>query len=322
MSNIKNILVLIPMDELHKFRLEKEDNSVNFIYKESSTVILKDIEIADIIIGNPPIDMLKYAKNLKWLQLNSAGANEFTKEGVLPDGVLLTNATGAYGLAIAEHMIGMLLGILKKLHIYRDNQSQNLWKDEGRVKSIYNSTVLIVGIGDIGSEFAKIIKAMGGHTIGVKRRQSSKPEFVDELYLIDKLEELLPKADVVALCLPSTKETNKLFDKEKLSTMKQGSVLINIGRGTSVDTDALCDALESNHLLGACLDVVDPEPLPKEHKIWNMDNVIITPHVSGGYHLEETYERIFNISADNLNRFINGEKLNNIVDFTTGYKKG
>ncbi len=166
-----------------------------------------------------------------------------------------------------------------------------------------------------------MIKSLGGYTIGVKRRQIEKSSFIDELYLTDKLDELLPEADIVALCLPSTKDTQKLFSKERIRLMKEGSVLLNVGRGVSVDTEALCDALESNHLLGAGLDVIDPEPLPSDHRIWGLQNAVITPHISGWYNLAETYESIFEISVDNLERFLNNEKLFNIIDFNTGYVK-
>lgn len=316
---MKNILVLIPMDELHKKKFEKSVDNCVFTYSNSKGAKKEDLEKAEVIIGNPEIHDLKHCKNLKWLHLNTAGANEFVKEGVLPKEVILTNSTGAYGLAISEHMVGMLLEIIKKLHIYRDNQREHLWKDQGGVTSVAGSTILIVGLGDIGTSFAKIVKAMGAHVIGVRRTNQPKEQFIDELYLSDELDKVLPRADVVALSLPSTKDTYKLFSKERLMKMKKGSILINVGRGTSVDTEDLSFVLENNHLLGAALDVTDPEPLPKDHKLWDMKNVVITPHISGWYHLPQTYENIVNIATENLKRFMNNEELLNIVNFSTGY---
>ena len=128
--------------------------------------------------------------NLEWLQLQSAGVGEYVK--ILPQDIVLTNASGAYGLAISEYMVGVLLELFKKLHIYRDNQLEAKWSYEGQVKSIYNSTALILGVGDIGSEFAKRVKALGAYTIGVKRRNSEKPDYLDELYTMEDLNELLP----------------------------------------------------------------------------------------------------------------------------------
>jgi len=318
--NVSNILVLLPINERQKKLIESASPSTKYIYRTAQNVDKQTVQEAEIIIGNPPAEMIINSPNLKWLQLNSAGADSYIKEGVLGKDVLLTNATGAYGLAISEHIIGILLQLFKKLHIYRKNQSIHIWKDEGEVKSIYNSRILIVGLGNIGEEFAKRVKVFGAYTIGVRRNNKDKPDFIDELYLMDKIDELLPTVDIVMLSLPSTKETYKMFSKEKLKLMKVGSVLLNVGRGNVIDTDALCDLVESNHILGAGLDVVDPEPLPKEHRIWDIENIVITPHISGGYHIPETLEKIVRISAKNLKNLINEEKLINIVDFSTGYR--
>jgi phosphoglycerate dehydrogenase-like enzyme len=318
--NSKNILVLLPVNEEHKKIIESASPNSNFIYKTQKEIDKETVQKAEIIIGNPPAEMLIGSPNLKWLQLNSAGSDAYIKEGILNEGVLLTNATGAYGLAISEHIIGVLLQLFKKLHLYSSNQKLHLWKDEGAVKSIYNSKILIIGLGNIGEEFAKRVKAFGAYTIGVRRSNTKKSEYIDELYLMDKIDYLLPMADVVMLSMPSTKETYKMFSKDKLKLMKKGSVLLNVGRGNVLDTDALCDFIENNHLLGAGLDVTDPEPLPKEHRMWDIENIIITPHISGGYHLPETFERIVRISAENLERFNKGDKLRNIVDFQTGYR--
>lgn len=317
----KNVLVLIPVEDKHKKQLEQSAPEATFTYSTYNEVDIETVQKANIIIGNPPAHMLKASTNLELLQLNSAGTDVYIDKGVLPKNVILTNATGAYGLAISEHMIGVVLELYKKLHLYRDNQKKHAWIDEGSVKSIYGSTTLVIGLGDIGCEFAKRMKSLGSYTIGIKRTLTKKPDFMDELYLIDHLDTLLPKADIVALSLPGTQQTYKLITKEKLNKMKPGSILINVGRGTSVDTDALCDALENGHLLGAALDVTDPEPLPENHRLWDIKNAIITPHISGQYHLQETHERIVKISARNLKAFIEGNELQNIVDFSTGYRK-
>lgn len=315
-----NIVVLMPMDAQQKVQLMSALPGGNFIFASAQEISNAALADAHVIIGNIEPFRLHAAKNLQWLQLNSAGADVYVKEGVLKPGTILTNATGAYGLAISEHMIGVLLAIFKKLYLYRDNQSSSQWKDEGEVKSIYGSTALIIGLGDIGGEFAKRFKALGGYTIGVRRTDVNKPDYLDELYLMDKIDELLPKADVVALSLPNTKETYKMFDAKRIAKMKDNAVLLNVGRGTCIDTEALCDALESGKLMGAGLDVTDPEPLPSDHRLWTIKNAIITPHVSGDYHLKETHNRIVRIAIDNLKAYANGEDMRNLVDFSTGYK--
>lgn len=315
----KNILVLIPVNEKHKKLLEEKAPLANFTYADSKSVDAAQVQNANIIIGSPSISMIKGSKNLEWLQLQSAGVGAYAEENALPKGVMLTNASGAYGLAISEYMVGVLLELYKKLHLYRDDQLEGNWSYQGQVKSIYNSTALIVGLGDIGGEFAKRVKALGAYTIGIRRKDANKPEYLDELYFMDKLEELLPRVDIVALSLPGTKLTNKIINEKTLKLMKPDAVLINVGRGSTIDTEALCDALESGHLLGAALDVTDPEPLPKDHRLWKIKNAVITPHVSGGYSLQETHDRIIRISANNLEAFLNNKSLQNMVDRSAGY---
>ena len=241
--------------------------------------------------------------------------------GVLPEGTLLTNASGAYGMAISEHLIAMLFMIQKHLGVYRDQQKEHLWIKQEPMLVTEGSTVLVLGLGDIGSTFARKMKAMGSYVIGVRRTLREKPDYVDELSTMDALSRLLPRADVVALSLPGYAATRGVIGKEELDRMKPGAVLLNVGRGTAVDTNALSDALYAGKLAGAGLDVTDPEPLPADHPIWDAPGALITPHVSGGYALKPTLEKILALSARNLERYEKGETLENMVDLTTGYAK-
>lgn len=315
------ILVVLPVQEVHKQLLEQSAPEARFIYASEQNLSEELLKTIDIVIGNIPIPYLQQAKQLKWIQLSSAGANQYTQKGVLSDKVLLTNATGAYGLAISEYMLSAVLTIFKNFHQYRDQQKQHGWHYAGQVKSIYGCTALILGLGDIGGAFAKRMKALGASTIGIKRRPKEKPDYLDELHTMEYLQQLLPRADVVAISLPETPQTYHLINAERLALMKEDAVLINIGRGSIVDTDALYTALIQHRLRGAVLDVTDPEPLPQQHPLWDCSNVLITPHISGGYSLPETFEKIIKISADNLKRYISGQILHNLVDFETGYCK-
>ena len=315
------VTVLIPVEERHKKILENAAPEYRFCYRTPETVTREELYQSDILIGNPPASLLHGSHRLKWLQCNSAGTEPFLQPGVLHPDTLLTNATGAYGLAISEHMLGMLLELFKKLHLYRDAQHLHQWKSLGRVRSIEGSTVLVLGMGDIGGEFARKVKALGATVIGVRRTDTRKPDYVDELYLTEELDRLLPRADVVAVALPGNGETAGMLNRKRIESMKEGAVLLNVGRGVIVDTEALCDALETGHLGGAGLDVTDPEPLPENHRLWNFPNAVITPHISGFYHLPETLERIVRISAENLEAYRSGRLLRNQVDFSTGYRK-
>lgn len=335
---MKNILVTVPVSQKQRDALEQEGADVRYRLGEAlpsgrggalpfpdllsaETVTEDDIAWADAILGNVKPELLKCAKNLQWLQTSSAGVEPYTRLGVMPAGAALTNATGAYGLAISEHMLGMLLMIYKKLELYRDGQLKGEWSEQGEVRTLLGATVLIMGMGDIGGSFGRLCKALGAYVIGLRRKDGSRPDYADEVHLTGELDSLLPRADVVAVTLPGTTATRGMLDKNRIALMKPGAVVLNVGRGYIIDTEALCDALESGRLGGAGLDVTEPEPLPKGHRLWSIPTAVITPHVSGGYHLHETHERIVDIFIENLSRFLRGGELKNQVDFETGYRK-
>lgn len=321
MTSKNHILVMLPVTEKHKQLLQEVSPESVFEFTKPKTIQKEQVDKATIIIGNVSPKLIEGSQNLKWLQLNSAGTDGYLDEGVLPKGAMLTNATGAYGLAISEYMIGTLLLMMKKLDRYLVNQSQCQWKDEGTVSSIYGARILVVGMGDIGSEFAKKVHAMGASVVGVTRTQKECQPFVDKMITLNQIEEEIGQADVVVSSLPGSSSTYQIFNKGMFDKMKKGSFFVNVGRGNAVNSMDLVDALENEHLAGAALDVTDPEPLPEDHPLWKAKNVVITPHVSGFFHLPETFERVVRISVDNLRRFEAGEELQNIVDFQTGYRK-
>ena len=329
--NEKRALVTIPTGERHRNLLQQAAPGWEFRFRGTDTLVCapqealpgqpvtqEDVDWAQVILGNVPAAMLHGSPALEWLQTNSAGVEAYIQPGVLAGDTLLT---GAYGLAIAEHMLGMLLELFKKLELYRDAQKSGAWQSQGAVKAVYGSTVLVLGMGDIGGEFAARCKALGAKVIGVRRSPRPCPEYADEVHLLEDLDSLLPQADVVAVTLPGTDATRGLMSRERLAKMKEGAVLLNVGRGFIVDTEALCDALERGHLSGAGVDVTDPEPLPPTHRLWNIPTAVVTPHISGFYHLRETHERIVGIFLENLRHFQAGEPLRNLVDFATGYRK-
>lgn len=278
----------------------------------------ESIMSADVIVGNVPVGILSDCTRLRLLQLNMAGSDAYA--GRLPVGAKLANASGAYGLAISEHMLGMLLMLMKKLDIYRDNQNAELWRDEGCVTSIEGAVVLVVGLGDIGGEFAMRCKKLGAYCIGIRRSVAEKPAFADEMYTLGELDSLIPRADVIALALPNSEESRGLMNEERLLSMKRGSILLNVGRGNAVDTEALVRVLNSGHIK-AGLDVTDPEPLPTGHPLWSCPGVMITPHISGYYHLKQTHDRIIEIAAANIKNLIEGKPILNAVDSATGYRQ-
>ncbi len=319
----KRVLVVLPVEQRHREYLEAAGAGCEFHYSTPDTVTQEEVDAAHIIIGNAATGLTGKAANLQWIQLNSAGSDVYCRPGALKPGVLLTNATGAYGLAISEYMVGMSFMMQNHFAQYYRNQLNRQWKDEGTVTSVWGSTVLVVGLGDIGGEYAKRMKALGSHTIGVRRTAGWKPEYLDEVYTADRLDELLPRADFVALVLPNTPQTRGLMDERRLRLMKKSAYLLNVGRGTAIDSDALNRVLRDGWLGGCAVDVTDPEPLPADHPLWDAPRMIITPHISGQYHLKETFERIVGIAGENLEKFLAGDvdEMRNLVDFETGYRR-
>lgn len=315
------VVVVLPVSSTHKHLLENSCKTGEFAYIPKMSVQKSDLEDAEVIIGDVPADLIWDSKTLKLLQLNSAGADQYLIPGAFPSQATLCNATGAYGLAISEHMLAALLAIQKRLWQYLDNQHESLWRDEGPVTSIWGSKTLVIGLGDIGSEFAKRMNALGSTVYGIRRTPSPAPSFVEAVYTAEKIDELLPEMDIVAMALPGTASTKNVLDAKRFSLMKRGSILINVGRGSAVNQDALLHALQDGTLFGASIDVTTPEPLPRDSPLWKQRNLLITPHVSGFFHLQETFERIVRIAAQNLKAYSEGMPLVNIVDFATGYRK-
>jgi phosphoglycerate dehydrogenase-like enzyme len=272
-----------------------------------------------VILGNPPAELLERCPQLKWLQLQSAGTDGYVS-GELGPGVILTSATGGYGHSVSEHMVALTVTLMKKLHLYRDEQNRGRWQGRGLVKSIQGAVVLVVGLGDIGGEYARRMKGLGAYIIGLRRTEYPRPPYVDEQYLADRLEEVLPRADVAALAVPGVPANRGLLGPRQIARLKRGAIIINGGRGSAIDTGALSDALESGALDGAGLDVTDPEPLPPEHRLWRLENALITPHVAGGRNMPETGRYIMELNLENARRFMEGRPLRSRIDLSTGYR--
>ena len=274
---------------------------------------------AEMVIGNPPHAILPQLQKLRVLQLFSAGNEGHTAAIQAVPGARLYNASGAFGLTLAEHMLGALIMLMRKLHIYRDAQPTCSWANHGSVKSVWNSRILVLGLGDVGTMFAERAKAMGAHVIGMKRTPGGRPDCVDELYTIDRLDGILPTVDAVCMSLPHTAATQGILNAARIAAMKPGAYIVNVGRGSAIDQEALVEALNSGHLGGAALDVTVPEPLPTDHPLWTAKNCILTPHVSGGYFLPQTEVYVHDILRENLRAFVTGTPMRNQVDVQIGY---
>ncbi len=312
----KKVLVLLPLLEEDKeylvSRAQGAAQPCSFTFTKDASE--EEIASSQIVIGKLPVGKIQYASELEWLQLPSAGYDPYVVPGVLPANVKLTCSTGAYGLAVSEHMLASSLALVRRFPEYARRQAEHSWKPMGNISSIEGSTVIVLGLGDIGGRYAQKMKALGAYVIGFRKTDRNKPDYVDEQYTLDRLPEMIGRADIVAMVLPATKETEKLMDSEMLLRMKKGSFLINAGRGNAVDLGALKEALDEGLLAGAALDVTDPEPLPADSPLWDYENVLITPHVAGNLWLRQTVKNILQIAGNNLARYLNGGPLDHVVD--------
>ncbi|MCD8144705.1 MAG: D-2-hydroxyacid dehydrogenase [Oscillospiraceae bacterium] len=315
-----NVLITYPFQPEHMDNFPPMEG-MNQVFSREPTP--EELSAAEVIVGWLPVEQLAQAKNLKFYQAVYAGVEMLVSEPRFPQGVILCNASGAFGTAISEYVLTMVLMLYKQMGLYRDNQNQRLWQDEGRQESPMGKTLLILGAGDIGTSTAKLFRPFGCHIIGLRRVPRACPPEFDEIITQDGLDEALTRSDIVVGALPSTSATIGLLNREQLERMKPSAVLVNVGRGNLIDCDALAQLLQEGRLLGAGLDVTDPEPLPPEHPLWTCRNALITPHITGGSfgHLKATEDFIYALCRDNLARYRDGLPLRNVVDRSTGYKQ-
>lgn len=243
----------------------------------------------------------KYTR-LKLVQLTTAGYDCIPVEQLRKQGVEVRNARGAFSVPMAEFALGGVLQFYKMARHFEACRRQRIWKRRYDLLELTGKTVCIVGAGSIGSECAKRFKVMGCRVIGLKRNVAPMEDF-DEVRPISALLETLPESDIVILCLPLTQESRKLIDKTAFKAMKDGTVLVNLARGSIVDEAAMIEALKDDRLLGAVLDVTENEPLEVGSPLWDMENVILTPHTS--FAGDKDKERIGKIIIDSLTEFVN-----------------
>jgi len=277
---------------------------------------------ADIMYGAKP-GPLRVAKNLKWFCTYWAGVNLYLQDGILPnDTCLLSNSSGAYGVSISEHIIMTTLMLMRQYKSYEailEDTSQSTWAHDLPMHSICGSRITVLGTGDIGSTFA--VRARGFEPaviIGVNRSGKASPVY-DRVYRVSELAEVLPDTDLLVMSLPETKETIGIIDREMISLLPKTAYLVNVGRGSAIDEDALVQALNTNHLAGAALDVMRTEPLPADSPLRSAKNIILTPHCAGQMTLDYTKQKSVEMFCEDLKNYLNGRPLVHGVDRKLGY---
>lgn len=303
-------------------------NQIKEIIPDWDILVSKDRDIwqdhlhdAEVIAGwkkGIEKDCLVPNSKFRWLQTWSAGIDSLPLESLKSNNITVTSANGVHAYPISETIFAMMLAFTRKIHTYVKNQQERKWHHSGMKQEIHEKTVGIIGVGNIGKEVAKIAKAFGMKVIGI-RHSGNPQEFVDEMYTINQLETVLPNCDYIVVTLPLTKETRNLFGAKQFGLMKDSAFFINVGRGETIVEQDLISALQKGIIAGAGLDVFEQEPLPADSPLWDMDNVIVTPHTSGS--TEHYNQRVVeNILIPNLKDYLSGVKPSmNLVDFSKGY---
>ena len=289
-------------------------------FADSEDSIPEEFTAPDVVYGFG-MNIARTQKSLKWLCVPSAGVDYLMKPGMFAnEECLLSNSSGAYGVTISEHMIAVSLMMMRSFtEVYEETRS-GVWGQPRPQRSFWGSRITVLGTGDIGQCFAKRVKAFVPDRItGINRNGICADPVFDRVVSVDKLDEILPETDLLVMCLPDTAETKGILSEGRIGLLPKGAYVVNVGRGSAIDEDALADALDNGKLGGAALDVFKTEPLPGDSRLWKTKNLLITPHIAGNLTLEYTLDKNVEMFCGDLINFLEGRPLKYEVDRTKGY---
>jgi len=281
---------------------------------ETEQEALDALREADAFCGEITPQMLAVAARLRWVQAPRIGLEHYMFPALAQSDVVLTNVRGIYGDVVADHAMALVLCLARELHLYARQQGAHTWQRSTPLVDLPGSTVGIIGLGGIGAEVARRAVGFGMRVVAVDPRRADRPEGVVGLWKPDRLADLLAVSDFVVICAPHTPETEGMIRAEQLGRMKRTAYLVNVGRGAIVDLADLTEALRAGVIAGAGLDVFEVEPLPADHPLWDLPNVILTPHVAYLCANDKIDVRCLRTIVDNVRRFAAGEPLRNVVD--------
>ena len=295
-----------------------------FVQLENFERVPEEIRDADVFIASllRP-EHLASARKLKWIHSPAAAVHGLMFPELIRSNVRVTNSTGVHGPVVAEHAVALLLAMAKRLPQAMHYQAQRvwaqdqLWRERPRPREVDGATVLVVGMGGIGSEFARRAKALGMKVLGVRENLNKGAGETDKVFGPAEIDVALPQADYVVLCAPVTPTTTGMMNEARINLMKPEACIINVGRGSLVVERDLVAALRKNRIAGAALDVFDEEPLPESSSFWSLNNVLITPHTAAV--TDRLWERHCQLIIENMNRFLSERPLLNEVDKKRGY---
>ncbi|OJV15428.1 MAG: hypothetical protein BGO21_31025 [Dyadobacter sp. 50-39] len=313
------ILLMYEPVKAHRQRLQQAAPGHEIAVAHSYEEACKLIENAEIVLGNRYfIQSLPFARKLRWMQSNSVGVDIILteKQQLLEKGVTLTCARGVYDAELAEHTLTLLLALFRNVHLLRDEQRGHSWQRH-RLRTLHGSRCLILGWGSLAQEIARLITALGGSVSAVRNRPDDSQEQGIPLYGQQSWQAQLAETDALVICLPKTEETRHFVNKNVLNQLPDSAFVVNIGRGGTLDDQALLESVRAGKLAGAALDVFEEEPLNASHPMWAEPRILITPHV--GRSLEGPEYKWQSLFEENLARYSRGETLLNIVNYEKGY---
>ena len=291
-------------------------------YYPDSRSAVGNADDCEILFGHCSQKVIASARNLKWFCCCWAGVDRFCKDELYQNPkCLLSNSSGAYGVTIAEHLVMTALMLLRRQLEYNELIRTRGWDTlPGTIHSLYGCRITVLGTGDIGTSFARRVKAFcPARIVGVRRSVKPADPAFDEVRASAELDRILPETDLLVMALPNTPDTVGILSRERMALLPEGAYVINVGRGTAVDQEALADALNSGHLAGAALDVVVPEPLPADHPLRDAKNILLTPHVAGNTTLPYTQQKTLDMFFADLENYCAGKPLLHGVDRKKGY---
>lgn len=306
-------------------KLAEEFPALSIVHRDSYEGIESSLSEAEVIftISLRP-DQFALCRKLRWIHTPTAAVHQLLFPELVNSDVILTNSTEVHGPVVAEHVMGLIFALAKKipqaaaLQKKHEWGKEQIWRRGTHPKEIAGATLGLVGLGSIGRRVARMASALGMRVIAVREHaDKAKPEGVDTVFSTSRLDEVLGQSDFVVLAAPLTPETTKLIDARRLATMRRDAYLINVGRGPQIDEHALADALRDGRIAGAALDVFDQEPLPGDSPLWDLENLLITPHTAGI--TDKLWQRHYENFSGNLRRYLAKQPLEYVVDKHKGY---
>ena len=314
----ENVVVTEGFTQEHLSKIQAVSEDLDIVVPQTAEETQSEIRDTEIVFGDFSPAMFAEARNLRWVQSIGSGIDDLLFDDFVESDIILTSAKGTVGTHLADHAWALILALTRGIHTaLREKTWQVRMPIRARSWELAGMTLGVFGLGGTGVEVARRAQGFGMRTLALDSENVHKPSFVEEVWLLDRFYDLLEESDIAVICLPLTPETRGVFNAKAFSHMRNHALLINVTRGDIVDGPSLLEALEKGAIGGAGLDTSPGEPLPDDHPLWNMDNVVVTPHTAGGSPVRVA--RIVDVFCDNLERYLEGRPLTGVIDKHKGY---